>query len=170
LYASDAEWELGLKKLEKQITGYDKFRGQLGRGAATLAACIKFDSSVEQLGERLGCYAHLKATEDQANSDYQRMVGRFQSVATRLAQAASFIRPEIMAIPSARMKTFLAAKEMKPYRLLMDRILRYKKHTLGKKEEELLALQGEMAQAASKAFRQLLDADLKFGDVKNERN
>ena len=30
-------------------------------------------------------------------------------------------------------------------------------------------MQGEMAGAASKAFRQLLDADLKFGMVKNEK-
>src|SRR5262249_10217863 len=36
-------------------------------------------------------------------------------------------------------------------------------------EEEILAMQGEMAQAASKAFRQLLDADMKFGLVKNEK-
>jgi len=53
--------------------------------------------------------------------------------------------------------------------LLLQRILRFKKHTLGKKEEELLAMQGEMAQAASRAFRQLHDADLKFGFVKNDK-
>ena len=58
---------------------------------------------------------------------------------------------------------------MKPYRLLIERLVRFKPHTLGKKEEELLAMQGEMAQAASRTFRQLHDADLKFGFVTNER-
>src|SRR4029079_7272489 len=33
----------------------------------------------------------------------------------------------------------------------------------------ILAMQGEMAGAAGRAFRQLLDADLKFGTVKNEK-
>ena len=169
LFAGDQAWEKGFRDFEQLFPGYDKFRGELAKSAANLAACLKFDSSVEQLGERLGSYAFLKTSEDQANSDSQAMLGRFQSVATRAAQAASFIRPEIMAIPAAKMKTILAAKEIKPYRLLLERILRYKKHTLGKKEEELLAMQGEMAQAASKAFRQLLDADLKFGSLKNER-
>ncbi len=169
LFANDREWETGFQKYEKQLAGYDKYRGRLGARASTLAACIKFDSSLEQLGERLGSYAYLKTTEDQANSEYQRMLGRFQNVATRAAQAASFIRPEIMAIPAAKMKTYFAAKELRHYKLLLERILRFKKHTLGKKEEELLAMQGEMAQAASKAFRQLLDADLRFGLVKNER-
>jgi oligoendopeptidase F len=169
LFANDQAWEKGFKEYDQLIPGYDKFRGELAKGAASLAACLKFDSSVEQLGERLGSYAFLKTTEDQANSDYQAMLGRFQSAATRAAQAASYIRPEIMAIPAAKMKTILAAKEIKHYKLLLERVLRYKKHTLGKKEEELLAMQGEMAQAASKAFRQLLDADLKFGSLKNER-
>jgi oligoendopeptidase F len=58
---------------------------------------------------------------------------------------------------------------MELYRLLVERLLRFKPHTLGKKEEELLAMQGEMAEAANKAFRQLLDSDLKFGVVKNEK-
>src|SRR5688572_31872946 len=33
----------------------------------------------------------------------------------------------------------------------------------------IFAMQGEMAEAANKAFRQLLDSDLKFGVVKNEK-
>lgn len=169
LFTGDSEWEESFQQFEKQLTGYDKFRGQLGESPASLAACLKFDSGFEQRAERLGSYAYLKTAEDQANSEYQRMLGRFQSVATRAAQAASFIRPEIMAIPVAKMKSFLESKELRHYKLLLERILRYKKYTLGKKEEELLAMQGEMAQAASKAFRQLLDSDLKFGVVKNER-
>lgn len=169
LFANDAAWEQAFTKYEGQLAGYEKYRGKLAESPATLAACLKFDGGVEQQAERLGVYAFLKTAEDQTNSDYQRMMGRFQNVATRAAQAASFIRPELMAIPAARMKSLLEAKELKHYKLLLERILRYKKHTLGKKEEELLAMQGEMAQAANKAFRQLLDADLKFGVVKNER-
>ena len=52
---------------------------------------------------------------------------------------------------------------------MLERIIRFKPYTLSEREEEILAMQGEMAQAASKAFRQLLDADLKFGLVKNEK-
>jgi oligoendopeptidase F len=96
------------------------------------------------------------------------MYGRYLNAASRAAQAASYIRPEILAIPSARIKQFLADPQLAPYRLLLERILRYKPHTLGKKEERLLAMQTEMAEAASKIFRQLNDADLRFGSVKNE--
>jgi oligoendopeptidase F len=168
LYASDDAWEQDFKKLESQVGKYEAFRGKLGESAKKLAECLKFDEAFELLGERVGTYAFLKTTEDQGDSTYQRMQGRYSHFATNAAQAASFIRPEIMAIDDATMKKFLAAKELTPFKLLLERILRYKPHTLSDKEERLLAMQGEMASAAGKAFRQLLDADLKFGNVKDE--
>jgi len=168
LTTGDEEWEDQFKRWERQIASYERSRGRLGDSAKALADCLKFDLAFDRRGEQLGVYAFLKTTEDQADSTYQGMLGRFQNVATRASEAASFIRPEIMAIPAAKMKRFLASAELKPYRLLLEKVLRYKPHTLGKKEESLLAMQGEMAQAAGKAFRQLLDADLKFGNVRNE--
>jgi oligoendopeptidase F len=168
LFADDAAWERAFKRYERQSKGYDKFRGQL-HDPQQLAACLKFDSQLDRLGERLGVYAFLKTTEDQTNSDYQRMMGRFESVATRAGEAASFIRPELLSLPQKKLKSLLADRLLQPYRLLLERVVRFKKHTLGKQEEELLAMQAEMAQTAGRAFRQLHDADMKFGLVTNEK-
>ena len=165
LFAADEAWERAFTAWEKRIAGYAKFQGALSGDAETLAACLKFDEDFDRAGERLGVYAHLKTTEDTADSRCQRMLGRYISVASRAAEAASYIRPEILAIPNARMKQFLAAEVLEPYRLLLERLLRFKPHTLGKKEEKLLAMQTEMAQAAGHVFQQLNDADLKFGVV-----
>jgi oligoendopeptidase F len=141
----------------------------LGGSAKSLAACLEFDIQLDCVGERLGTYAFLKTAEDTANSVYQRMVGRYRNAASKAGQAASFIRPEIMAIPSATMKKFLAAKELAAHRISLERLLRYKPHTLTAGEEKLLAMQAEMSETANHVFRQLADADLKFGVVKNEK-
>ena len=169
LCTSDEVWEKEFARLDKLIPGFEKFKGKLGDGAKTLAACLKYDSDFERLGERVGGYAHLKVTEDQAESKYQGMVGRFQNLATRASQASSYIRPEILALPQKTLDSYLAAKELAPYKLVLERIVRYRPYTLSSREEEILAMQGEMAGAAGRAFRQLLDADLKFGRVKNEK-
>src|SRR5687768_4177390 len=81
LCESDTQWEELFKKLDKQISGYEKFRGKLGEGAKTLAACFKFDSDFDRLADRVGGYAHLRLTEDQAASAAQAMVARFQNLA-----------------------------------------------------------------------------------------
>jgi len=168
LYASDDAWEADFKEWESQIPRYESFRGTLASGAEAIAACLKFDLEFDRLGERLGTYAFLKTAEDTANSTYQRMQARYMNVASRAGQASSYIRPELMAIEDAAMQQFLAAEVLKPYKLLLERVLRYKPYTLSDKEERLLAMQAEMSQAADQAFRQLNNADLKFGDLENE--
>ena len=169
LFPNDAAWEKAFKKWEKQIAGYERFRGKLAKDAKTLGDCLKFDLEVDRAGEQIGSYAFLKTTQDQANSDSQAMLGRVQNVGSRAGQAASYIRPEILAIPAAKLKKFLATKHLKPHKLTIERLTRYKRHTLGKNEERLLAMQSEMSQAASTAFRQLNDADMKFGMITDEK-
>ena len=167
LCKSDDEWEAGLKEFESRIDGYTGFQGRLADSAATLCEMLEFDSATDRLAERLGIYASLKTTEDQANSESMRRMGRFESVASRVDQAASYIRPELMAIPDDVMKKMMASDELADWRLVLERVLRYKPHTLGAKEEQLLAMQSEMAQAASQAYTKLTDADLDFGSVKD---
>jgi oligoendopeptidase F len=169
LFIDDAGWEKGFKEFESQIPGYAPFRGQLATSATKLAECLKFDSHVERLAEKLGNYAFLRTAEDQTNSDYQRMVGRFQNMATRAGEAASFLRPEILAIPDEVMSSFLKDPALAPYKLLLDRLLRYKPYTLSAREEQIIAMQGEMADATNHIFHQLHDADMKFGHVTDEK-
>ena len=169
LYADDQAWETDFAKWEKQIRRYAAYRGTLANSARQLATCLRFDVKFERAAERLGTYAFLKTTEDTADSNYQRMLGRYQHAASEAAQAASFIRPEILSIPTRKFQQLLRAPEIKPYRLMLERLARYKPHTLSDAEERLLAMQSEMADMANHAFRQLTDADLKFGSVKNEK-
>ena len=168
LFPDDAAWEKAFAKWERDIRRYDSFRGQLAQGAAELAACLRFDSKSDRAAERLGTYAFLKTSQDTANSDYQRMVGRYQHAASQAAQAASFIRPEILAIPSTKLKKMMGERSLAPFRLQLERLLRYKPHTLSRNEEKLLAMQSEMAGATNKIFRQLTDADMRFGHVRDE--
>ncbi|MBN00528.1 MAG: oligoendopeptidase F [Planctomycetaceae bacterium] len=169
LYASDEDWQKDLKKLKNRIPKFAQFKGRLGEGPSVLAKCLKFDSDFDRLAERLGVYAFLKTTEDQANGDHQNMMGQFQNVASRAAEEASFIRPELLSLSSSKLKKLIQSPLLKHYRLTLKRLVRSKPHTLGDREEQLLAMQSEMSQTASRAFRQLLDADMKFGVVKNEQ-
>ena len=169
LFADDDAWEAEFAKWEKKIKRYEKFKGTLGDGPEQLAACLKFDEQFDRQAERLGTYAFLKTTEDTAESEYQRMVGRYQHAASAAGQAASFIRPEILAIPARKFDKFLKSKPLDPYRVMLERLVRYKPHTLSDNEERLLAMQSQMADAASHTFRQLTDADFKFGMIKNEQ-
>src|SRR3954453_16387019 len=169
LFKSDDDWERAFTAWEKQVSRYEKFRGTLGDGPAALAKLFEFDCEFDRAGERLGTYAHLKTTEDMADSRYQRMMGRYEHAATLAAEATSFIRPEILALPEKRLKDYLDAKELAPFKLQLERLVRHKPHTLSPGEEKVPAVPRELSGPPDRAFRQLTHADLKFGMCKNEK-
>lgn len=168
LFKSDAAWERAYQELEDRISGFEQFRGKLGKSAKVIRQCLDFDAEFDKLGEQVGAYAQLKYSEDVANPRAQAMVARFTYLATRASEAASFIAPELQAIPLKTMEAYRNSKELEPYRFSLEKLLRYRKHILSLKEERLLAMQGEVSDTASKVFSQLNDADLKFGFVTNE--
>ena len=106
LFTTDAAWEKAFKKWTGTISGYEAFRGNLGTSAQTLADCLKFDSTLDRAGEKIGTYANLRTTEDQANSEAQRMIGRFHHAAAQAAEASSWIRPELKLSPPRRWRRF----------------------------------------------------------------
>ncbi len=169
LFKNDAAWHAAYKKLERMIAGFEKFRGKLGNSAKTLRACYDFETEFEKLSEQIGTYAHLKASEDVGNSTYQGMVAQYTWLATRAGEAASYIAPEIQAIPEKKIKAYLKDPILKDFRFSLEKLLRYRPHILSEKEERLLAMQGEVAGTASKVFGQLNDADMKFGTINDER-
>lgn len=165
LYANAADWEKDLERLSSKIQGFAEYRGTLAQNPARLARFLAFSEDLDRLAERLGTYAFLRTSEDTSDSVAQGMYLRYMSVATKADQESSFARPEILGIPSTKMKKFLSSRELAPYRILLERIVRYKPHTLSPAEERLLAMQGEMAEASQQIFSKLNDADLKFGEI-----
>ena len=167
LYTDNAAWELDFKILADRVLKLESYRGRLGESAALLAEALDFDSEFDRLAERLGTYAFLKTTENQGDSDYQAMKSRFQNLSVRASQATSYMRPELLAIEKSRLAELLADDRLAIYRLQLERLNRYRAHTLTDGEERLLAMQGEMAMAAGDAFRKLNDADLRFGEIED---
>ena len=168
LFESPKNWEEAFQRWEASIPRYEEFRGTLSKSAADLLACLTFDSTFDREAERLGTYAFLRTTEDTSDSDSQSRRARFVNVASRAQQVASYIRPELMAIDDATVERYLQDETLALFHTQLQRIFRYKPYTLSEQEERLLAMQAEMSDTANQAFRQLTDADLKFGEVADE--
>ncbi|MGL6074706.1 MAG: oligoendopeptidase F [Fimbriiglobus sp.] len=168
LFHDDGEWETAFGVWEEMIGGYAQYRGTMGQSVQQLLAAVQFDLKLERTGDKLGTYAFLKSTEDVSNGTYQGMKARYMGIAAKAMEAGSFFRPEIMAIPDDVMATYLAAPELAPHKLTLERLLRNKPHTLSEKEERILALQMEPSMTSHNVFEQLNDADLKFGSIEIE--
>jgi oligoendopeptidase F len=169
LFANNEAWDKAFKAWEAKIDDYKQFQGKLGDGPEVLAKCLTFDEEMEQAGEQLGVYAFLKITEDAANGESQALRGRFSSARSKVAQAAAYISPEIMAIPKEKMDTYLKSDALAHFKLMLERVLRYRPHTLSDEGERLMAMQLQPSQTPYLTFHQLNDADLEFGSLKNAK-
>ncbi|MBT4158283.1 MAG: oligoendopeptidase F [Planctomycetaceae bacterium] len=165
LFATDADWDEALIAWEKRIPLFRDYVGTLAESPEQLAKCLAFDLEIDREADRLGTYAHLRMSEDTAATPAQRMTGRFQHAATKAGELASFLQPEIMAIEASVLEGWLETPELQPYRLMLERVVRNRPHVLSEPEERLLAMQGTFAGTAGKVFRQLTDADMKFGTM-----
>ncbi len=165
LFASDAEWDAALLEWEKRIPLFRDYVGTLSESADKLAQCLIFDLEIDREADRLGTYAHLRMSEDTAATPAQRMMGRFQHAATKAGELASFLQPEIMGIQPTVLDRWLEEPVLQPFRLMLERVVRNRPHVLSEPEERILAMQGTFAGTAGKVFRQLTDADMKFGTI-----
>ncbi len=147
LFANDSGWDTAFNEFEEMISGYAQFRGTLANSPADLAKCLDFDSKVDRLAERMGNYAYLKTVENQTDSVYQRMMGRFQNIATRAGEESSYIRPEILAIPDDKLAEFVKDPALELHALALERLTR-----------EVAAVSGGDEVAAAKQVGDVLES------------
>jgi oligoendopeptidase F len=168
LFKSDDEWDALFKELEGSIKGYSAFRKRLRESAAVLKEAIEFDLETARKLDRLYTYAHLKSDEDRTNQKYLGLHQRAITLHSKIAELSSYIVPEIQSIPDDVMKKFMDDRSLFEYRFFLEKIFRFKPHTLKEEIEEVLAITGEIAHAPSQFFTQLDNADLKFGMIGDE--
>lgn len=167
IFPSDAAWRREFSAWSGEIDRFPPFRGAL-REKGRLAEFFRFETDFDRRSERLILYAYLKSVEDLNDPVYQGMKDEITAALARVGQAVSFVRPELLMAPKSVWDAWLSDKNLALWRRKLLELRRFKPHTLGTKEEKIVAMTAEMGQTASKAFRLLTDADLTFGTVKDE--
>ncbi|HPX92391.1 MAG TPA: oligoendopeptidase F, partial [Spirochaetota bacterium] len=167
MFKDDQQWDSLYKELESKIEEYEKFKGRLAKSFDAFKAAIEFDLNLSRQLEKLYTYAHLKSDEDKSNQTYLAMYQKSVNLYTRISEASSFIVPEIQSIDPEVMSKYICEPSMKEYKFYLEKIIRYRPHTLSKEIEQILAMAGEIAHAPAQVFSQLDNADIKFGIVKD---
>jgi len=169
LYPTPADWEADFARLQEQFPRYAEFKGRVGRSAKDLRECLEFDKELDQRVERLGHYASLRVSEDSADAENLRRSAEFENLLTKIAEAASFITPEIQAIDDATFAAHLDDPQLAEWRIRLRKIRRMRPHTLSEPEERIMALGASAIYGHHETFSQLTNVDMKFGVIKDER-
>ena len=169
LFAHADKWTEDFVWLQGSYPKIADWKDCLGESAATLAACLEFEKSLDLKIERLFHYASLQLAEDSANPDYLARMGQMQNLLTKIAEAASFMSPEIQAIPDDKFAALLKDQALVEWTIALKKIRRMKPHVLSEREERLLALGSAALDGYDETFSQLTDVDMKFGVLLDDK-
>ena len=169
LFAHADKWSEDFAWLQQTYPKITDWKGRLGESATTLATCLEFEKSLDLKIERLFHYASLQLSEDSANPDYLTRMSQMQNLLTKISEAASYLSPEIQAIPNDQFAQFLEDPALSEWRIALRKIRRMKPHVLSEREERLLALGSAALDGYDETFSQLTDVDMKFGVLLDEK-
>ena len=169
LFADADKWSENFLWLQKTYPKVAEWKGRLGESATNLADSLEFEKSLDLKIERLYHYASLQLAEDSANPDYLARMGQLQNLLTKIGETASFISPEIQAIPDDQFKKFLEDPTLAEWKIALEKIRRMKPHVLSESEERLLALGSAALDGYDETFSQLTDVDMRFGILVDEK-
>ncbi len=169
IYPNAEAWEAAFKKVEAQIPSLAKAKGTLAQGPKVLLDLLAARDQLEPELEKVYVYASLLSDQDTRDGNHQGMKSRVLSMFTKYSQAMSWFEPELTAIPFETVESWMRESEdLAMYRQHFDNIFRQKKHILSAREEELLAMTGEVTRAPGAAYNLLSNADINFPSIDDE--
>ncbi|GJM23631.1 MAG: oligoendopeptidase F [Phycisphaerae bacterium] len=169
IFATQNEWQAEHDALEGAIPDLAKLKGTLSGGARQLLAALQIRDETEARIDRVMVYASLRADEDTSVGATQEIDQVATALAVRYSEAVSWIEPELTEIGLETIQKWMGEnEELAVYRQAFDDLFRQKKHILSAREEELIAMAGQVRRTPYNAYNLLTNADLKFPDIKDE--
>ena len=168
LYSSDQQWTDDCQKVEEYSSAIVKFRGTLKESPENLLNLLTLLDEVGLLIERIAQYSFLLQATDGSNSANQRRHGLTMQLLTNFSSATSFLNPEILSIEEETIKEWLKREDFANYKVMVNKMLRYKPHVLSASEERIIALQSEIGSKSQEAFNSLTNVDFDFGYIQTE--
>lgn len=170
IYQSDENWEKDFKKVKEMLNQVDDYKGQLVSTSKKLFEGIELILKIKKIVSRIYAYSHMRYDEDTGNQTYQVIYNKAQSLYNDVNSAISFMVPEIVSLSKEDMERFIEEKEeLQLYRHLLEDIMRKKDYFLSAQEEKLLAMAGDLAQGPENIFGILINADLSFPTIEDEK-
>lgn len=170
IYPDQAAWEQDVANAKALMEKVKAKQGTLAQSGKNLLEALSLQDELSQVVEKVYVYARMRRDEDNKNSTYQALTDRATDLSTQAHSVLSYIQPEILSIPEDKLQSLLNEEAgLDHYRLLIDEIYRFKPHTLSAAEEAILAQMSDIANAPSKIFGMLNNADIKFPMITNEK-
>src|SRR2546423_1212195 len=169
IFLTNDDWGHDFQALQQRLPELEALAGTLAQSGQALLTVLRKRDELSQELERLYVYASMRKDEDTTNSTYQGMADRAVQLYVRFSTVASYIEPEILALPQATLDQFVKETPVLAiYGQQLHDLNRKRAHIRSAEIEAILAAAGEMADGPGSVFTMIDNADLKLPTITNE--
>ena len=167
MFADNKEWHTKKDELKNKLSEFDAFKGKLGESADILYDCLELISQTKEAYSKLSGYASRLSDEDVRKQAPSSMRQEIEQLGINFNAKISFIDPEIVAIDSNTIASFLKQKsDLNNYAHHIDNIQRLKPHIRSSEIEEVISQTGLMNSTPYDIFSVFKDAEMSRPSIK----
>jgi oligoendopeptidase F len=167
LYSDISAWTQDFN--EESKTDYEAlstpYRAAKSLSAKNLRSLFDLYYSLDRRLRKLYTWAHLFHDQDIANDDGKQALQKVMVRYHTFSESFSWMEPKILSHSLEKISSFMESKALEPYKIIIERLLRLKPHTLPEELEAIMAMSHRAMDASHKAFSAINDADFHFNDV-----
>lgn len=170
IFKSESDFEAAFKKAEALIAELPRLRGTLSQSAGAFLTALRLRDDLSAEIDRLVVFAGLSYHEDMSFNVSQGRSDRAESLATKAAESASWLVPEILSLPADKVHAWLESnRDLAVYRHYLEDLERQRAHVLSPREEELLAMAGDIASGPSNIYGRFTNTNLDFPTIRDDK-
>lgn len=168
IFKTKEDWEAAFAELQGELASLGRFAGTLGTAKGAKEALDGFYDIVYR-SMRMYVYTELSKAGDNGDPEYQAMNERATMLLVQISTAASYITPELAALPEKTLKGYLDAPELSLYRHQIADVIRGRKYVLSPEQERMLSMLADAAQTPDNSFTMLESVDMTFPTITDEK-
>ena len=166
IYKNHEEFYKDYNELEVEMEEILKYKNHLLDSSKTLLEFLELSDKLERKLYKLYYYAHLNFDVDTTNDTSLELSVKAGQLLTKYSSLLSFVEPEFLKGEYNQVLKYIdEEKELEKYKFNLEKIYRYKKHTLSEKEENMLSTLNEALSSSSNIYESLTDSDLTFPSI-----
>lgn len=158
----------GFQWIQEKAKELAAYAGTLKNGKDTVLSLLKTYAEANEHLSRLYTYASCNLNVDNGDSFQQGVMARAQSLYAQYSAAVAFLSPELLKLPKATLKGYIADPDFADFDTILKDLERMRPHTLSSEVETLLASGQEVFGATGNVYDMLTDVDMSLGKVKGE--
>ncbi|MBU0509146.1 oligoendopeptidase F [bacterium] len=174
IYENVAAWEADMKVIREGLDELAAFKGKFaGENAKTpaedLIAFNKLSEAITTKFEQTYTYVMYNYHVNMGNTEWMGRMQELSNLGVDFGQKLAWATPELLLIPEATLLGWCGKyPKLADYRKSYQDMYALQEHVLSEKEEEILALSGNITGTASDVYGKFTNVDMTFGTILDE--